>query len=241
MTMLKTAGLCRVIIGLAIAAASVSIGGRAVLAQPQTCGLLTSEEVQALAPKQTVTDAAVSGNQGGGAVSCRYTWGSGPGHFTLSLSVQPASRVFVGMNAAAIKQGVIGTVTPGTVDEAVPEVGEAAVFKSTSNVYATASAYLKDRYLQVTLDGIDARDRKGQLIALLKSAASRLLGPAVGAGLSRVRLQPDPTSTSQRLQILNQVELLLGRQVQAEPAIVVVDDGRQVGGASIVEVRGVLP
>jgi hypothetical protein len=48
------------------------------------------------------------------------------------------------------------------------------MFKSYSSVYATASAYLKDRYLQVTLDGIDARDRKGQLISLLKSAASRL-------------------------------------------------------------------
>ena len=160
--------------GLVVAAGVFSSGGDAVAAQPQTCGLLTSEEIQALAPQQTVTDAAVSGNQGGGAVSCRYTWGSGPGHFTLSLSVRPASRVFVGMDAAAIKQGVLATVTPGTVDEAIPDVGEAAVFKSTSNVYATASAYLKDRYLQVTLDGIDARDRKGQLIALLKSAASRL-------------------------------------------------------------------
>ena len=162
------------LLGLFVATGAFSTGGGAVLAQPQTCGLLTSEEIQALAPQQTVSDAAVSGNQGGGAVSCRYTWGSGPGYFALSLSVRPASRVFVGMNAAAIKQGVLATVTPGTADEAIPDVGEAAAFKSYSNAYATASAYLKDRYLQVTLDGIDARDRKGQLISLLKSAASRL-------------------------------------------------------------------
>jgi hypothetical protein len=33
---------------------------------------------------------------------------------------------------------------------------------------------VKDRFLQVTLDGIDAADKKGSLIASLKSAASRL-------------------------------------------------------------------
>ena len=165
----------RFVAGLALAAGGVlAAGGGSVLAQPQTCGLLTGEEVQALAPKLTVSDAGVSGNQGGGAVTCRYRWGSGPGHFTLSLSVRPASRVFAGMDAAAIRQGVLATITPGSADEAIPDVGEAAAFKSYSSAYATASAYVKDRYLQVTLDGIDARDRKGQLIALLKSAASRL-------------------------------------------------------------------
>jgi hypothetical protein len=164
-----------VLLALAVAAAGgLSTGGGAVLAQPQTCGLLTGEELQAVAPNQSVSDAAASGNQGGGAVSCRYTWGSGPGHFTLALSVRPASRVFAGMDAASIKQALLGMVTPGTADEAIPDVGDAAVFKTYSSGYATASAHVKDRYLQVTLDGIDARDRKGQLIALLKSAASRL-------------------------------------------------------------------
>jgi hypothetical protein len=134
-----------------------STGGD-VIAQPRTCGLLTSEEVQACA----------------GDVSCRYTWGSGVGHYTLTLSARQASRVFPGMNAASIRQGLQGRATPGTTDEAIADVGEAAVFKSSSSVYATAAAYLKDRYLQVTLDGIDARDRKGQLISLLKSAVSRL-------------------------------------------------------------------
>jgi hypothetical protein len=162
-----------VLFGVTIAAGILSSGGD-VVAQPRTCGLLTSEEIQALAPKQTVTDAAVSGNQSGGAVSCRYTWGSGVDHFTLTLSARQASRVFAGMNPPSIRQNLLATVTPGTSDEAIPDVGEAAVFKSSSSVYATASAYLKDRYLQVTLDGIDARDRKGQIISLLKSAASRL-------------------------------------------------------------------
>jgi len=161
------------LVGLVIATGMLSTNS-AVLAQPQTCGLLTSDEIQALAPKQTVTDAAVSGNQGAGAVGCRYTWGSGVDHFTLTLSARDASRVFAGMNAASIRQGLLGTVAPGTADEAISDVGEAAVFKSPSSVYATASALAKGRYLQVTLDGLYARDQKGQLIALLKSAVSRL-------------------------------------------------------------------
>ena len=174
MTMIKTLTFA-VLLGLAVAVGgALTTGGGAVLAQPQTCGLLSGEEVQALAPNQSVTDAAPSGNQGGGAVSCLYTWGTGPGHFTLALSVRPASRAFVGMDAAAIGRALLTTVTPGTSDEAIPDVGQAAVFKTYSSAYATASALVKDRYLQVTLDGIDARDRKGELIELLKSAVSRL-------------------------------------------------------------------
>jgi hypothetical protein len=174
MTMMKTLAFA-VLLGLAVAGGgALSTGGGALFAQPQTCGLLSGEDVQALAPNQSITDAAPSGNQGGGAVSCLYTWGSGPGHFTLALSVRPASRAFVGMDAASISQALLTTVTPGTTDEAIPDVGQAAVFKSYSSAYATASALVKDRYLQVTLDGIDARDRKGQLIELLKSAVSRL-------------------------------------------------------------------
>jgi hypothetical protein len=174
MRMLKTRRLaCSSALGIAVSVMFAS-GGRLVVAQTQTCGLLTSDEIQVLAPKQTVTGPGVSTNQGGGAVTCRYMWGTGNQHFTLALSVQPASRVFAGMSADAIKQYMVKTVTPDTSDESIPDVGVAAIFKSSSSVYAAASAYVKDRVLQVTLDGIDARDRKAQLIALLKSAASRL-------------------------------------------------------------------
>jgi hypothetical protein len=163
------------VVGMAVAAGGpFKTGGRTALAQPQTCGLLTTDEVQALAPQQDVTNAEVSPNQGSGAVTCRYMWGTGNEHFTLALSVQPASRMFAGMSADAIKQHMLKSVTPETSDESIPDVGEAAVFKGASSVYVTASAYVKDRVLLVTLDGIDAADRKAQLIALLKSAASRL-------------------------------------------------------------------
>jgi hypothetical protein len=162
------------VFGLAIAASALSIGARTVLAQSQACGLLTVEEVQALAPNQNVSGPGVSTNQGWGSVTCRYMWGTGNQHFTLALSVQPASRMFAGMSADSIKQFLAKTVRPETSDESIPDVGEAAIFTSSSSVYASASAYVKDRVLQVTLDGIDARDRKAQLIALLKSAAARL-------------------------------------------------------------------
>ena len=52
-------------------------------------------------------------------------------------------------------------------------MGQAATFKSHSSLSVGANAYAEDRFLEVTLDGIDAANKKGPLIALLKSAASR--------------------------------------------------------------------
>jgi hypothetical protein len=48
------------------------------------------------------------------------------------------------------------------------------VFKPDSSVYASATAFVKGRMLQVQLDGLGALDKKDQVIGLLKSAASRL-------------------------------------------------------------------
>ena len=56
----------------------------------------------------------------------------------------------------------------------ISDVGEAAVFKSDSPLYANATASLNGRILEVHLDGFVAREKKDQVIALLKSAASRL-------------------------------------------------------------------
>jgi hypothetical protein len=61
-----------------------------------------------------------------------------------------------------------------TEDAAISDVGETGVFKAHSSLYVTASAYLKGRVLQLSLDGFDAREKKGQLLSLLKSAASRM-------------------------------------------------------------------
>jgi hypothetical protein len=59
-------------------------------------------------------------------------------------------------------------------DEVISDVGDTAVFKAYSPLYVSASALVKGRILHLNLDGLDARDKKGQLISLLKSAASRL-------------------------------------------------------------------
>ena len=83
-------------------------------------------------------------------------------------------RMFPGMSPDQIKQQLLESVKPGTADAVISDVGEAAVFKSDSPLYATATAFLKGRILQVHLDGVDAREKKDQAIALLKSAASRL-------------------------------------------------------------------
>jgi hypothetical protein len=81
--------------------------------------------------------------------------------------------MFSGMNPDAIKQRMQASVITGTMDAVIPDVGDAAVFRAESPVSVQASTYQKGRVLQVRLDGFGARDRKDQLIALLKSAAAR--------------------------------------------------------------------
>jgi hypothetical protein len=73
-----------------------------------------------------------------------------------------------------IKQRLRDSVRAGTDDEVIPEIGDTAVFKRESFVYANATALVKGRMLQVQLDGLGALEKKGRVIALLKSAASRL-------------------------------------------------------------------
>jgi hypothetical protein len=164
------------LVGLAIAAIGTSVpGGGTVSAQAQKpCALLTIEEIEALAPMEQVSEGVASAFEAFDSSTCRYTWGSGTGRYTLAVYVNPASRAFVGMSADTIKSSLLSSVTPGTADATIPDVGEAAVFKTYSSVHVSASAYAKGRLLQVNLDGIDARDKKDRLISLLKSAASRL-------------------------------------------------------------------
>jgi len=169
--------VCPFLLGLAIAAIGTPApgGGNTVAAQGQNpCALLTVDEVHALAPKDTVGNGVPSAIASNDFFACQYRWGTGAGRYTLEVSVNPASRAFAGAGPASIKQGLLSSVAAGTMDAAIPEVGEAAVFKAYSPAYAGASAYLKDRLLQVNLEGVDAREKKAQLISLLKSAASRL-------------------------------------------------------------------
>ena len=82
--------------------------------------------------------------------------------------------MFSGVSPDQARQRLLDSVRAGTDDVVISEVGDAAVFKPDSVAYATATALVKSRILQVHLDGVDARDKKDQIIELLKSAASRL-------------------------------------------------------------------
>jgi hypothetical protein len=165
-----------VVLGLSIAAHGTSVPGRGTVAAQglQPCGLLTTDEIETLAPNEQISGGTPFAFEALDSSTCRYTWGSGVDRFTLAVYVNPASRAFAGMSPDTIKSSLLSSVTPGTADATIPDVGEAAVFKTDSSVHVSASAYAKGRLLQVNLDGLDARDKKDQLISLLKSAASRL-------------------------------------------------------------------
>ena len=152
---------------------------RAVAAQqePNTCTLLTHDDVQTLVPQQPhviVSDGVAGANQALNFYTCRYTWGEGTGRYTLALNINPAARMFPGQNVDAIKLGILGSVRAETQDATISDVGDAAVFKAYSTAYASATAYVKDRILQVSLDGFDAVDKRDALVSLLKKAAAQL-------------------------------------------------------------------
>jgi hypothetical protein len=150
-------------------------GGGTVSAQAlNPCMLLTVEEIQPLAPNASIDNGVSSSLQDFGSATCRYRWGIGVDRFTLDVVVNDASRIFPGMSPDQIKQRLLESVKAGTADAVVSNVGEAAVFKADSPLYASATASLKGRILEVHLDGFVAREKKDQVIGLLKSAVSRL-------------------------------------------------------------------
>ena len=138
------------------------------------CTLLTTDEIQSLEANASVGDGVSSSIPSFSYATCRYTWGVGTGRFKVDVIVHDASRKFPGMTPEQIKQRLLESVNPGTAETVIADTGDAAVFKSDSPYYATATAFLKGRLLEVHLDGLVARERKDQAISLLKSAASRL-------------------------------------------------------------------
>ncbi len=138
------------------------------------CALLTSDDIQPLAANANVADGVSSSLPAFGSVTCRYAWGVGTNRFQLAVIVNEASRMFPGMNPDQVRQRLLESVKAGTTDAVISDIGEAAVFKSDSPYYATATALLKGHVLEVHFDGLVAREKKGQAIELLKAAASRL-------------------------------------------------------------------
>ena len=136
------------------------------------CALLTIDDIQPLAPNTKIADGLPTSFDLGYS-ACRYTWGAGFQHYTLDVTVGEASRMFSGMPPDMVKPALQALVAAGTADALIPEVGDAAIFKADSPAYVCASGYLKGRILQVRLDGSEAREKKDQVIGLLKTAASR--------------------------------------------------------------------
>jgi hypothetical protein len=167
-----------IVLGLTMVAAGMSgpgAGDGTIAAQASSpCALLTTDDIQPLASKASVAEGISTSLESVGFTACRYTWGAGTGRFKLDVTVSEASRMFSGMGPELIKQRLQASITAGTTDSVIPDVGEAAVFKADSPAFVHTTAYLKGRILQVHLDGFDAREKKDQVIALLKSAASRL-------------------------------------------------------------------
>ena len=138
------------------------------------CALLSDDEIKPLAAKTSVASGVSNSLPSFGYATCRYTWGDGVGRFTLVVAVTEGSRMFPGMTPDQIKQRLLESVRAGTHDAVVPQIGDAAVFKPDSFVYAVATALVKGRILQVQLDGLGALEKKDQVIGLLQSAALRL-------------------------------------------------------------------
>jgi hypothetical protein len=138
------------------------------------CALLLDDEIKPLGGKTSVAAGVSNSPASFGDATCRYGWGEGVDRYKLVVAVIEASRMFPGLTPDQIKQRLLESVRAGTHDAVIPEIGDAAVFKPDSFAYAVATAFVKGRILQVQLDGLEALEKKDQVIGLLKSAASRL-------------------------------------------------------------------
>jgi len=161
---------------LVIVAFTLGLASIAVSAQePNPCALLLlDDQIKPLASPASVAAGVPSSYPSVRYASCRYAWGDGIDRVTLAVVVAEPSRRFPGVTPDQVKQRLLESVRAGTDDAVIPDVGDAAVFRPDSFVFATATALVKGRLLQVQLDGRGALERKDAIVGLLKSAASRL-------------------------------------------------------------------
>lgn len=166
------------VLGVALVVAGAPGPGRAggtVSAQTlDPCALITVDDVEPVAGNTSVAAGVANSFPASGYFACQYMWGAGTGRFKLDVTVNEASRMFPGISPDQIKQRLLGSVRAETADAVLSEIGEAAVFRPDSPVYASAFALVKGRILGVHLDGAFAREKKDQVVGLLKSAASRM-------------------------------------------------------------------
>ena len=122
-------------------------------------------------------------------VACRYTWGVGTGRFKVDVIVHDASRKFPGMTPGRIEQQLLESVNPGTAETVIADTGDAAVFKSDSPYYATATAFLKGRLLEVHLDEAWSRGR-GRIRSNFAAEVGRVAALAANDGKGRNYFDP---------------------------------------------------
>lgn len=166
------------VLGLALVVAGAPGPGRVdgtVSAQTlDPCALITVDDVEPIAGNTSVAAGVANSFPASGYFACQYMWGVGTGRFKLDVTVNEASRMFPGISPDQIRQRLLESVRVETADAVLSEIGEAAVFRPDSPVYASAFALVKGRILGVHLGGAFAREKKDQVVGLLKSAASRL-------------------------------------------------------------------
>jgi hypothetical protein len=162
--------------GLALAVTfSLGSGRGSVSAQElNPCGLLTNDDIHAVAAETNVAAGVANTVPSQGYAACRYDWGTGIYRFKLDVVVTDPSRVYKGISPEQVKQQLLQLVREGTYDAVITEVGDTAVFTPDSPVYGRAIALVKGRILEVRLDGLFAGEKKDQIVGLLKSAASRM-------------------------------------------------------------------
>jgi hypothetical protein len=159
------------------AAALATVIHTHITAQPKdACALLKSSEIQALA--SSTIGQGESAKDELGSLTCVYKWGKGgnaySGAYQFQVIIADASRMMPGTTGDMMRQGMAAQVK-GEKEGAgmIPGVGEAAMFKS-RQISVETSALAKGRFLMVNFEGPDARQKKDQVIALLKTAVSRL-------------------------------------------------------------------
>ena len=142
------------------------------------CALLKPAEIQTLDPKGQIGSGVPSKPDALGAVACEYEWGSGgnaySGKHYLHVVVGEASKLYVGVNPAMLKQGIAMQAKSEPNGTVISGVGDAAVFSSSDKIRSKTIALVKGLILQVNYEALDGFAQKDHVIALLKAAAARL-------------------------------------------------------------------
>jgi hypothetical protein len=140
------------------------------------CALLLVAEIQALAGSDKVGPGKGTVDELGSRI-CEYTWGTGGnvqgGRSFLNVIATPLAKAFPGTNASVLAKGLLANAgKPNT--EAIPGVGDAALYESNDPIRVKTTAVAKGTLLIISFESATARAKKDQVTALLKAAVGRL-------------------------------------------------------------------